>query len=206
MLYPKLQFITDSLQKTEEACKAGVKWIQFRLKELSQEQWEEQAREFVRICRSYEVVSIINDSPAIALAAGADGLHLGRNDMPVEETRKILADRPMIIGGTANTLEDLQMLCKLNVDYIGLGPFRFTTTKKNLSPMLGVEGYRRLLYDLKEEFQKFPPVYAIGGILPQDVKEILQAGVYGVAVSSAIADGLPHSVESFQRELEELAV
>ena len=115
---------------------------------------------------------------------GADGVHLGKNDMPVDEARKMLG-RNRIIGGTANTFEDVERLSRQGADYIGCGPFRFTTTKKNLSPVLGLEGYRSITAQMKAH-DILLPIVAIGGILHQDIPAIMQTGVTGIAVSGAV--------------------
>ena len=111
-------------------------------------------------------------------------VHLGKNDMPVDEARKMLG-RGRIIGGTANTFADVERLSRQGADYIGCGPFRFTTTKKNLSPVLGLEGYRDITAQMKAHDIQLP-IVAIGGILHRDIPAIMQTGVTGIAVSGAI--------------------
>jgi thiamine-phosphate pyrophosphorylase len=114
----------------------------------------------------------------------ATGVHLGKTDMPPAEARRILGDG-FIIGGTANTFEDIRRLTDEGVDYIGLGPFRFTATKKNLSPILGLEGYKDILSRCRAAGIALP-VLAIGGITVDDIPALMQTGVSGIAVSSAI--------------------
>ena len=104
--------------------------------------------------------------------------------MPVDEARKLLGAE-YIIGGTANTMDDVERLYKAGADYIGCGPFRFTTTKKNLSPVLGLDGYRDIVNNMRRKGISLPLV-AIGGILPSDVREIMNTGVSGIAVSGAV--------------------
>ena len=121
-----------------------------------------------------------------------DGVHLGKNDMPIAEARKILGDG-FIIGGTANTFEDVKAHYEAGADYIGCGPFRFTTTKEKLSPILGLEGYREIIHrmkgnncaDMKGESIDIPLV-AIGGITKEDIPEIMKTGVNGIALSGCI--------------------
>ena len=137
-----------------------------------------------RICTDPGVTYIIIDHPLIAKAVDADGLHVGLTDIRIGDARKILGDNK-IIGGTANTLQDILQRVQEGCDYIGLGPFRFTTTKKNLSPILGMEGYKRISDELKLQ-QVSIPVYAIGGIVLEDMTAIMQAGIYGIAVSGII--------------------
>ena len=116
--------------------------------------------------------------------AGADGVHLGKNDMPVDEARKILGNGK-IIGGTANTIEDIVRLHKQGADYIGCGPFRFTTTKKKLSPVLGLEGYKSIVQNMRDKGIDLP-IVAIGGITVADIPAIMATGVTGIALSGAI--------------------
>lgn len=135
-----------------------------------------------KLCRQYGARFIIDDHVELVDELGADGVHLGQNDMAVDEARRILGEE-RIIGATANTRRHIDNAVRLGADYIGLGPFRYTTTKKNLSPILGLEGYRRLLSELVGV-----PVVAIGGITLQDIPGIMATGVNGVAVSGIVAN------------------
>lgn len=134
--------------------------------------------------KSMGTTFIINDEPELANEVCADGVHLGKNDMPIEEARRMLGNN-MIIGGTANTFEDIQRLVAAGVSYIGLGPYRFTKTKDNLSPVLGIEGYRTILAKCKEEGIN-TPVIAIGGITLEDIPELMKTGIHGVAMCSSL--------------------
>ena len=142
------------------------------------------AKKIRRLCDEYHATFILDDHVEWVGLIGADGVHLGKNDMPVDEARKMLG-RNKIIGGTANTFEDVERLSRQEADYIGCGPFRFTTTKKNLSPVLGLEGYRDITAQMKAHDIQLP-IVAIGGILHQDIPAIMQTGVTGIAVSGAI--------------------
>jgi thiamine-phosphate pyrophosphorylase len=104
--------------------------------------------------------------------------------MPVRSARLLLGN-DKIIGGTANTLEDIRDLNAVHADYIGLGPLRFTTTKEKLSGIIGIQGFRELMDQVKAENISIP-IIAIGGVNPKDVRPLLVAGVYGVAVASAV--------------------
>ena len=97
---------------------------------------------------------------------GADGVHLGKLDMPIKEARERLG-KDFIIGGTANTFEDIRQHAADGADYIGCGPFRFTTTKQKLSPILGLDGYHSILTQMREKGITIP-VVAIGGITRED--------------------------------------
>ncbi|MNI24418.1 Thiamine-phosphate synthase [compost metagenome] len=128
----------------------------------------------------------MNDYPHLAKAAGAFGVHLGLQDMPVPKARQII-NPDQIIGGTANTFEHILQRVAEGVDYIGLGPFRFTRTKENLSPIVGLEGYRKLMEQVKNAGIT-TPIIAIGGIEADDIEAILETGVYGIAVSAVLTN------------------
>ncbi|MCF0060048.1 thiamine phosphate synthase [Dyadobacter chenwenxiniae] len=166
------------------ALQAGCKWIQLRVKDQPENDVLELAHAAKALCDSYAAKLIINDFPNIAKAVDAYGLHLGLNDMPIPEARKIVG-KNMTIGGTANKFEDILLRISEGADYIGLGPFRFTRTKQNLSPILGLEGYLDLMQKLSEQKINIP-IIAIGGILPGDVPTLMTTGIHGVAMSSAL--------------------
>jgi len=182
----KLQYITSNPIHAEKACKGGADWIQLRIKNKTFEEWKEIAHETKRICSLYKARLIINDNVQLAKEINADGVHLGKEDMLPLEARKILGEN-FIIGGTANTLDDIMRLQRMNVDYIGLGPFRYTSTKEKLSPVVGINGYIYMFPELKRRNMNLP-IIAVGGIRTGDVKSLISAGVYGVAVSSAITN------------------
>lgn len=186
----RLYFLTmdeapiDHLRQVEAACQAGIRWIQLRMKLADAAEVQAVAAEAKKICQKWDCALIINDHVEVAAAIRAHGVHLGKTDMPVGEARKLLGD-DVIIGGTANTLEDIREHYRQGADYIGLGPFRYTSTKKNLSPILGLEGYRRILRELREEGIPIP-VVAIGGIGMKDVALLLEAGLHGIAFSGLL--------------------
>src|ERR1700744_3520090 len=145
---------TDHLQQVETACKAGIRWIQLRMKQAGDEEVRETALAAKRICADHGCTLIIDDRVAVAVAVDADGVHLGKEDMTVSEARRLLGESK-IIGGTANVLEDILEHYRQGADYIGLGPYRYTTTKKKLSPILGLEGYRQIMDRLQQERMAF---------------------------------------------------
>lgn len=186
----RLQFITiahPTLSHSEQAIRAirsGCRWVQLRMKETDDEAIIAEAKRILPVAQANDAVLIINDRADIALKCGAHGVHLGKSDMTVAEARKLLGEK-MIIGATANTLDDIRALALQQPDYIGLGPFRFTTTKKNLSPIIGLEGYKSILSEMKSLNIQIP-VVAIGGIVADDVADILTTGVHGIALAGAI--------------------
>ncbi len=185
-----LQFIThateryDELSGAEEVLSGGCRWVQLRMKEAPAERIVAVGRPLRELCDRYGATLILDDHVELVDAIGADGVHLGRNDMAPDEARRLLGPG-RIIGGTANTFEDIERLVGLGVDYIGLGPYRFTETKRNLSPVLGIEGCRDLMARCRERGYSLP-VVAIGGIVRDDVAEILGCGVAGIALSGAL--------------------
>ena len=185
-----LQYITDYredmsvVEQAEAVCRGGCRWVQLRMKEASLEELLETGRKVKAVCRKHGALFIVNDNVEAALILDADGAHLGKEDMDPREARKLLGPSK-IIGGTCNTLEDIEARCRQGVDYIGLGPFTYTSTKKKLSPFLGLEGYRRLMEACRERGIRLP-VHAIGGITEKDIPSLLAAGVSGVALSSLL--------------------
>ncbi|MDE7421106.1 MAG: thiamine phosphate synthase [Muribaculaceae bacterium] len=179
-----LQLITHTDCGLEDALRGGCRWVQLRMKEASDSEFAEMAKKILPLCRNYGATLIFDDRVNLVNELGADGVHLGKKDMTVTEARKILGPNK-IIGATANTEEDIWNAYKLGADYIGLGPFRFTTTKKGLSPILGLEGYKRIMSYCKSQDITIP-VVAIGGIRLDDIKNLRQSGVDGVAISGLI--------------------
>jgi len=204
----KLQCITQDLREfthdeiAEHACSGGMDWIQLRIKNKSYNEELSIAMKVKLVCDKYNAKLIVNDNVTLAKAIEADGVHLGKTDMDPIEARRILGDE-FIIGGTANTFEDIQILVKANVNYIGLGPFRFTKTKENLSPILGLAGYQEIIKKCTEAGINIP-IIAIGGIKTEDVKPLMETGIYGIAVSSAITRSISISraAKGFLTELE----
>jgi len=190
MVIDKIHYISQAPEKgshltaIEKVLRSGGKWIQLRVKEQEENIVLDLAIAAKKLCAQYGAKLIVNDYPWIALKSGADGVHLGLDDMPVPEARAILG-KSKCIGGTANTFGDILRRAAEGVDYIGLGPYRFTNTKKNLSPVLGLEGYVSIL----EQIQKAGihiPVIAIGGIELEDIRPLLASGLHGIAVSGLL--------------------
>ncbi|MCL2132167.1 MAG: thiamine phosphate synthase [Lentimicrobiaceae bacterium] len=184
------QFIThctekyDYYQSAEMALLGGCKWIQLRMKNADIEEVRQIALRLKPLCKSHNAVFLLNDHVELCKEIEADGVHLGKMDMNPLDARQLLGDN-VIIGSTCNTFEDIDNLKDSPIDYIGLGPFRFTGTKKGLSPVLGLESYRQIVTQCVDNKIHIPLV-AIGGITVADVFPILQTGIKGVAVSSAI--------------------
>ena len=216
----RLQFITHCTERysyvdsARIALEGGCRWIQLRMKDADESLMEETALIVQKMCRDYGATFIIDDNVHLVKKIKANGVHLGKNDMPIIEAREILGD-DFIIGGTVNTFNDIFKIMRNTqigtstnsvtnsqqpmvngqwsiansqppkVNYFGCGPFRFTSTKKNLAPILGLEGYENIIADMKRNNIDIPLV-AIGGITKDDISDILKTGVDGIALSGSV--------------------
>lgn len=185
----------EHLENIQKACTFGAEQVQLRLKNTDEHIIIKTAEKAREITAHYQTRLIINDHYKIAKAVNADGVHLGKTDTCPAIAREYLG-KWFMIGGTANTLEDCEYLISKNVDYIGLGPFRFTKTKDKLSPILGLEGYQTILDELKTQ----TPIIAIGGIVENDISQLLQTGIYGIAMSGAITKDF-NTISTFNKLL-----
>ena len=214
-----LQFITHYTEKysyidsAKIALEGGCRWIQLRMKDVSEATLEHHALIIQEMCKEYGATFIIDDNVFLAKKINADGVHLGKNDMPITEARRILGD-DFIIGATVNTFEEIlkiidnvqvgtstsivteelkvhnpmvqsSIVQQPMVNYFGCGPFRFTHTKQKLSPILGIEGYKEIVKKKLEQNIEIP-IVAIGGISNADIPHILETGIDGIALSSSI--------------------
>lgn len=203
-----MQFIThyterySYLDAARMALEGGCRWVQLRMKDTPEEAIEPVALEVQALCRQHGAVFIIDDHVELVRKLHADGVHLGKRDMPIADARRILGEE-YIIGGTANTFEDVRMHYESGADYIGCGPFRYTTTKRNLSPILGLEGYASIVRRMKEADIRFP-IVAIGGITVTDIPAILQTGVSGIALSGTVLRAA-NPVDEMKRIMKDLS-
>ena len=165
------------------ALDGGCRWIQLRMKNATDDEMAAVGREAARLCHDRGATLILDDRVALCAETGADGVHLGRNDMPVDDARALLGSKA-IIGATVNTVDDL-LRAAAGADYAGCGPFRFTTTKAHLAPVLGIEGYRRLVA-ARAVHGLAMPLIAIGGITLSDIPAIMATGIDGVALSGCV--------------------
>jgi thiamine-phosphate pyrophosphorylase len=182
----RIYFITHKNEKysyidsAKLALDSGIRLIQLRMKQASEVEMLNTAYILKEECDKYGAKLIVNDNADLALKIGANGVHIGQNDEAISIVRNKIKEN-QIIGMTCNTKEQILKAIEQKADYIGLGPYRFTNTKQNLSPILGIEGYRNLDCDI--------PIYAIGGIRLEDVEKLSQTKVYGIALSSLILEG-----------------
>ncbi|MDE6257218.1 MAG: thiamine phosphate synthase [Muribaculaceae bacterium] len=192
----------DEIEGARAALEGGCKWIQLRMKEASDEEFVAVGRVIGKMCKEAGAKFILDDRVHLVETLDADGVHVGKKDMPVREARKILGpDR--IIGATANTLDDALKAVKDGADYLGIGPFRFTTTKQRLAPVLGLDGLTELMTKLREVSDI--PVVAIGGIKDSDIRDIMRSGVTGIAVSGNILNA-PSPKEKTEIVLNEINI
>lgn len=187
----RIQYISNGQARNEQitnikqALDYGAEWIQLRWKEGVKSELFHLAEEVRALTQRYGAQLIINDFAELANHIDADGLHLGLEDGSIRKARALLGSEK-IIGGTANSIDDIIQRIHEDCDYIGLGPLRYTKTKAKLSPILGHQGYREIISRLAQDPRVVPPIIAIGGVCQEDISELWQAGVYGVAVSSQI--------------------
>lgn len=186
-----IQFITHHnanisyIESARISLQGGCRWIQLRMKDAEESLFEESAIVIQRMCREYGATFIINDNVHLAQRIGADGVHLGKGDMPISEARIILGERA-IIGATVNSFEDIVAHTPgMMPDYFGCGPFRYTTTKQRLAPILGFEGYRTIIHKMRDA-NITTPLVAIGGVTKEDITPLLECGVDGIALSGTI--------------------
>jgi len=202
----KLQYISqgftieDQELNIRKALENGIKWIQVRWKNAPENEFIKLCEISKKLCADNQTVCIINDHVHIAKDIDADGVHLGLKDTSIETARNILGENK-IIGGTANTISDVLQRMNEPCDYIGLGPLRFTSTKEQLSPILGFEGYKKIIQNLKEKSLEIPKIFAIGGVVVNDIKLLQQIGIYGVAVSGQITNQ-PSIINEFKTAMQ----
>ncbi len=201
MIIPKLHYISqgnspkEHIENIQKACTSGAELVQLRLKGVSEKKVLKIANEAREITSHFQTRLIINDHYKIAKTIKADGVHLGQTDTCPTIARKELYTW-QLIGGTANTFQDCELLLDKDIDYISLGPFRETTTKENTPPVLGIEGYMAITDVLKTPI----PIIGVGGITTKDVTAILKTGISGIAVSAVINCNF-NSIKTFHQLL-----
>ncbi|MGC8853044.1 MAG: thiamine phosphate synthase [Hydrogenobacter sp.] len=168
----------DLVSTIEQALQGGATAIQYRFKNKSTRQMYEELLVLRELTKRYGADLVVNDRVDLAMAVGADGVHVGKEDLPPDVVRKIVGDS-MYIGYSVNSVEELREVEHLPIDYIGFGSVYETTTKENYK-LVGIEGLRQAVKLTSK------PIIAIGGITHYRVKEVLEAGAKGIAVVSAI--------------------
>jgi thiamine-phosphate pyrophosphorylase len=163
------------------AVKGGVAYVQLREKEITTHLFVEEAKKIKKLLEPYKVPLIINDRVDVALACGAEGVHIGQEDMPYENVRKLMG-RNAIIGLSVETWEDVVASQELDISYIGISPIFATPTKKDTKGTWGLDGLAKI-----KAFSRHPLV-AIGGLNESNIKEVVKAGADCIAVVSAICE------------------
>lgn len=189
---PKIYPITDvrlsglsHTEQTKRLIDGGARIVQFREKDSAPLDWFDDARTAVGICRQSKVISIVNDRADIALAIGADGVHLGQTDLPPDAARRILG-KQAIIGYSTHTIEQVRDAAKFDIDYLAFGPIFKTATKEQTDEVVGLETLARV-----RMIAGSLPLVAIGGIDLGNAGSVFAAGADSIAVISALmADGL----------------
>jgi len=203
---PTIYPITDTTisglshrDQVKQLIEGGATLIQLREKRASPREFFQNAREALSIARSAAVKLIINDRVDIALAIGADGVHLGQTDMPVEAARRLLGDQA-IIGFSTHNVNQLEDAVRRSVDYLAFGPIFPTASKENPDPIVGLAE----LAQVKTLVGSLPLV-AIGGIGTGAIREVLRSGADSVAVISAVLNG-PNAIAENLRNLQSLTI
>jgi thiamine-phosphate pyrophosphorylase len=169
---------THWLEAAEQAILGGADCLQLREKELEGGEFLRRARQFVALCRKHNIISIINDRPDIALLSGADGVHVGQDDLPATEVRKLLGPEK-ILGVSTHRIEQAKQAVLDGADYIGIGPvFRSSTKTRDFLP--GLAYARQVAHTIQI------PAVAIAGITEANVDEVIAAGIPRIAVTAAV--------------------
>jgi thiamine-phosphate pyrophosphorylase len=184
---PKLYPVTDrrlsGLSHAEQVarlCEGGARLVQLREKHLSPRELYREASEAVRVARSFGAKLIINDRADVALAVGADGVHVGQDDVPPEAARALLGGLA-VVGFSTHNVGQASEASSLPVSYVAFGPVFDTSSKEKPDPAVGLEGVRRARAAVGGL-----PVVAIGGITAESAPAVLEAGADSVAVIGAL--------------------
>jgi thiamine-phosphate pyrophosphorylase len=186
----KLHFITHDIdqlshvQQAQIACETGAKWIQYRCLTKSDDELLQDINIIAEICDDWGATLIVTDHVHLNGKADIQGFHIEDMDADFIKLKEQLGEA-ITIGGSANTVEGLIRLAQEGADYAGFGPFSHTDTKPNYFEHIGIEGYRKAMLQLQQRHIELP-VLAVGGVTVNDVDELLQTGIFGIAVSSAI--------------------
>lgn len=204
--FPKIYPITDArisglshAEQVKRLIGGGAKIIQLREKHAAPKEFFRDAESALKTARAANVKIIVNDRVDIALALGADGVHLGQDDLPPREARKILGEKA-IIGFSTHNLKQAEKGLEFPVDYLAVGPIFTTTTKENPDKIVTIEALKKI-----RALTKTLPLIAIGGIGLENFREILDLGVDSVAVISGIlsaAEEISETMKTFVQKSE----
>ena len=187
----KLHYLTQDLpnrshvEQAQQACAAGANWVQYRCFSKTDAELLHEVNTIAAICDDWGSTLIITDNIHLLDKADIQGIHI--EDMKADfNAIRLKIGEDKTLGASANTLEDIKRIAASGVvDYIGCGPLAVTHTKPNNYPLLGVKGYQEICGFMRKEGIDIP-LLAVGGVTAHDVDLLIQAGVYGVAVSAAV--------------------
>lgn len=202
---PPLYAITDfqlaaPLTHAEQASlliEGGVRLVQLREKRSDADDFFDEVVRALQVARERGARIIVNDRADIALAARADGVHLGQTDMPPEAARRLLGEKA-IVGFSTHNLEQARAAAQMPIDYLAVGPVFATRTKENPDETVGLDGVRRVRDELLR-LNSTLPLVAIGGITIENARQVLAAGADSVAIVSALVGGAPESLKERAR-------
>ena len=183
----KLHILTDTVLQTRFshmelaglAIKGGADTIQLRQKSGSTREMIQVATQMKQLCADNGVTFIVNDRLDVAIAAEADGVHLGQDDFPIPIARELLGEE-RVIGGSASTMEEARKCLSEGADYVGFGPVYPTTSKDDANPVTGIAMLKQVVEAISL------PIIVIGGVSVENVPEVIGAGAHGIAVISAV--------------------
>lgn len=177
--------LRSHLEQVSIACESGANWIQYRCFSKNEEQLLDEINRIAEICDDWGTTLIVTDHVSLLSKADIQGLHIEDMNADFKSIRNIIGP-DKTFGASANTIEDIIRIVESGVvDYIGCGPFAVTHTKPNDYPLLRVEGYKEITEKMQDLGISIP-LLAVGGVGADDVAPLLQAGVYGVAISAAV--------------------
>ncbi|HYK77616.1 MAG TPA: thiamine phosphate synthase [Daejeonella sp.] len=187
-------------QQIQMACEAGANWIQYRCLSKPDEELVAEIHTIANICDDWGATLILTDHYHLLNQVDAQGVHLEDMQADFKNIREIIGE-DKTLGASANSWEDIQRIAASKaVDYIGCGPFAITQTKPNNYPLLGLNGYRQIIANMKNQ-QINIPLIAVGGIQINDTEALMQTGIHGIAVSAAInlAEDPAEVIKSFRK-------
>lgn len=204
----KFHYLTQDLphrshaEQTEIACKAGANWIQYRCFSKNESELIAELHQVASICDDWGATLILTDHYHLLDKVDAQGVHIENMEADLKSIRERISDEKTL-GASANSIEDIQRIYASGVvDYIGCGPFSVTKTKPNDYPLFGFEGYKLIVQKMKEPKINIP-VLACGGISIDDAEALLNTGIFGIVVSSAVnlADDPGLTLKDFYKKI-----
>lgn len=201
IVLPKVYPVTDRrltglahAEQVARLCEGGATLVQLREKHLAPRDFCREAESALRVARAHSARLVINDRADIALAVGADGVHLGQEDLPPDAARRLLGDA-MIVGFSTHNEAQAAEAARLPVSYVAVGPVFATSSKENPDPVVGLEGVRRV-----RAHTAGLPLVAIGGVTQTDARAVLEAGADSLAVIGAVLSRDPAEITRRMRE------